>query len=133
MGAWGLKSFDNDDAADWVYDFEEQGVPLIAQTLKAALAEDEDDYLDASVCCEALAAAELVAAAKTGDHTHLSEEAEAALKSKPDNIATPEHLKLARDAVKRIRTESELRDLWEEADEFNDWLADVAALESRLS
>lgn len=133
MGAWGLKSFDNDDAADWVYDFEEQGMPLIAQTLKAVLAEEVDDYLDASVCCEALAAAELVAAVKTGDHTHLSEEAEAALKSKPDNIATPENLELARDAVKRIRIESELRDLWEEADEFDDWLADVAALESRLA
>lgn len=133
MGAWGLKSFDNDDAADWVYDFEEQGMPLIAQTLKAVLAEEVDDYLDASVCCEALAAAELIAAAKTGDHTHLSEEAEAAIKSKSDNIATPENLELARDAVKRIRTESELRDLWEEADEFKDWLADVAALESRLS
>lgn len=133
MGAWGFKSFDNDDAADWVYAFEEQGAVLITETLKAATAEEEDDdYLDASVCCEALAAAEVVAAVKTGDHSHLSEEAEAALKSKADGIATPEVVALALDAVKRVRAESELRDLWEESEDFEAWQKDVEALEKRL-
>ena len=134
MGAWGFKSFDNDDAADWVYAFEEQGEALIAETLKAATVEEEDDdYLDASVCCEALAAAEMVAAVKTNDHTSLSDEAGAALKSKTDGVATPENVALALEAVKRIRSMSELRDLWEESEEFDNWQKDVEALEKRLT
>jgi len=131
MGAWGFKTFDNDDAADWVFAFEEEGAGLVAATLTAAL-DETDDHLDASVCCEALAAAEMVAAAKTGDMTHLSEEAAAALKGKADGLASPENIELAREAVTRIKTDSELRDLWEEAEEFADWTGDVEGLAARL-
>lgn len=132
MGAWGLKSFDNDDAADWVYAFEEQGAKLIPETF-AALEGEVDDYLDAALCSEALAAAEIVAAARSGNESRLSEEAAATLKNNPDDVASPENIAKARDAVGRIKEDSELRDLWEETDDFAGWLEDVEALEKLLS
>lgn len=132
MGAWGLKSFENDDAADWVYAFEENGPKIIPETF-AAVENPEDDYLDAFVCTEALAAAEIVAAAKTSDTSRLSEEAAAALKKHSENVATADNVSRAREVAKKIREESELRELWEESDEFADWQKDVEALEKLLA
>ncbi len=132
MGAWGLKSFENDDAADWVYTFAEDGADAIKAALDAVLDDDEDE-IEAPGACEALAAAELVAAAHTGDASRLSGEAETALQNHPDGIATPENMVLARDAVGLVKDKSELRDLWAESEDFDGWLKDVEALEALLS
>ena len=131
MGAWGIKSFDNDTAADWVYDFEDGGAEFITSSLDAAL-DDGPAELDAPTCCEALAAAEIVAASKTGDTSRLSEGAADALLQHSDGIATAEHIARAKNAVARIKEKSELRELWEEVDEFEDWLKDLAGLEALL-
>lgn len=61
MGAWGVGTFENDDASDWVYQLEEAGdLDLVEVTLQAAA--DPEAYLEAPTCCMALAAAEVVAA-----------------------------------------------------------------------
>ena len=58
MGAWGFGTFENDDAGDWLFDLEETNdLSLIEQTLTL-----EDDYIEAPDGCNALAAAEIVAA-----------------------------------------------------------------------
>jgi hypothetical protein len=135
MGAWGLRSFDNDDAADWVLEFGEQGPGLIAETLNAALDDaepDDENYPETPACCEALAAAEMVAAAKSGDHSHLSEPAAEALKKHDGAIATPENVVLAIEAAQRVKTRSELRLLWSETDELDDWVKDVDRLIAML-
>ena len=131
MGAWGLKSFDNDDAMDWVAEFEEAGAEAVKASLDAAL--NDNDELESPEACEALAAAEVVAAAKTGDPTNLAQDAASALARHASEIATPENIVLAKDAVERIKAKSELRDLWQETDEFDAWIKDVEALESRLT
>ncbi|MEM8977268.1 MAG: DUF4259 domain-containing protein [Pseudomonadota bacterium] len=131
MGAWGLKSFDNDDAMDWVAEFEEAGAEAIKTTLDAAL--NDIDELEAPEACEALAAAEIVAATKTGDQSNLSEHALTALAKYAGEVATPENLVLAKGAIGRIKSNSELRDLWQDTDEFDAWIKDVEALEARLA
>lgn len=131
MGAWGLKSFDNDDAMDWVAEFEEAGAEAVKSSLDAAL--NDNDALEAPEACEALAAAEIVAAAKTGDQSYLADGAASALARYGSDIATPENLVLAKDAVGRVKSQSELRELWQETDEFDAWIKDVEALESRLA
>ena len=131
MGAWGLKSFDNDDAMDWVAELEEAGAEAVKASLDAAL--NDNDELESPEACEALAAAEVVAAAKTGDPTNLAQDAASALARHASEIATPENIVLAKDAVERIKAKSELRDLWQETDEFDAWIKDVEALESRLT
>ena len=75
LGAWGLKSFENDDAADWVHALEEQGAGLIVETLNTVLVDcdpDDECHPEAAASCEALAAAELVMSAHTGDTSRLS-------------------------------------------------------------
>jgi hypothetical protein len=60
MGAWGFGSFDNDDAADWIFELEESsGVTALVSAFKAI---KPDRYLEAPECSVALAAAEVVAA-----------------------------------------------------------------------
>ncbi len=62
MGANGAKNFENDDASDWVYDLTESDGPELLTEAFAIV--EKLDFADAPDCCIALAAAEVVAAAK---------------------------------------------------------------------
>lgn len=75
MGAWGHGSFDNDAASDWLGDLAEGDVSLVGETLDAVGAAEKDEYIDADDACNALAAAELVAAALGKGEDRLSESA----------------------------------------------------------
>ena len=56
MGAWGTAPFDNDDAGDWVYALEDDGVAAVAAAAAVALtsgvpvesSEEVDDWLTAA-------------------------------------------------------------------------------------
>jgi hypothetical protein len=41
MGAWGTAAFDNDDASDWVYDFEKRGMDAVESALSDALGSND--------------------------------------------------------------------------------------------
>ena len=128
MGAWGHKSFENDDALDFVWQFEESGMSAIESAFKLAI-NPPDDYLEAPEASAALAAAEFVAAKKTGqtdrlvhDHVDLIEKID----------ASPKLIGDSKNAVSRVLQNSELRELWEESDELNIWHDDVLVLLERL-
>src|SRR3954463_6141478 len=112
MGAWGEGVLENDAALDWLGDLEEQ--PQI-QTVTIALSDaaGEDDYLSASLGCEALVAAELVAYA-LGRPPSEPEERISALADDLDGLR--DHAGLAARAVEVIADadHSELTDLWTE-------------------
>jgi hypothetical protein len=130
MGAWGSGSFDNDDALDWVNDPEgSEGIAAIEPALQAVL--DESGYLEAPECSAALAAAEVVAALKGTPGQGLPE---AVLKWIAGNAMTPDQPLVDRTltTVARIKTDSELRGLWEDEGGPGDWRAGVENLESRL-
>lgn len=60
MGAWGVLPFENDDAPDWVADFEAQPtLDFLQETLSAAL---EASYIEEDVANAAIAAAPVAAA-----------------------------------------------------------------------
>ena len=62
MGAWGFGSFDNDDAADFLADATESGdLSLVRGALDNVLTSTE--YVEAPDASQAIAAAEIVAAA----------------------------------------------------------------------
>ncbi|WP_210491725.1 DUF4259 domain-containing protein [Patulibacter sp. SYSU D01012] len=62
MGAWGPGHLENDDAADWLADFEEEPtVAMVTAALEAVV--EERGFVDAPLACEALAACEAIAAA----------------------------------------------------------------------
>lgn len=126
MGAWGIGSFENDQAGDWIYDLEEaDDWGLVQTTLQKILDGDDED------ACEALAAAEVVAAALGRPLANLPEEATQWLgehRDLPDNLVA-----LATRAVTAVATTSELKELWEETADFDAWCGTVRDLQSRLA
>jgi hypothetical protein len=133
MGAWGRGSFDNDDASDWVYEFERDGVAAVESALRQATALGEDDYLQAPEAAQAIAAAEIVAAARDGDLSKLSATARDAFSGPQQAVTSANLWELAGQAVERVLRQSELKELWEEGDDGEAWSQDVAALLARLS
>ncbi|HEU5050952.1 MAG TPA: DUF4259 domain-containing protein [Gemmatimonadales bacterium] len=131
MGAWGTGSFENDSASDWVYELEAaRDISPVRAALEATLAAARD-YLDADVATTGLAAAEVVAALNGRGRAAIPEEVREWVAHHPIET-TPELLASARDAVDAVLADSELRDLWEESEEFLAWQADVTELRARL-
>jgi hypothetical protein len=119
MGAWGAGSFENDDALDFLADFEDRPcVARIEAALDAATSLDDDDYLESHECCVALAAAELVVAAKRAPPEGQEFEPATAASLEQEMNAT-ELARLAAQAlaaVYRIADDSELKELWDDPD-----------------
>jgi Domain of unknown function (DUF4259) len=129
MGTWNTEHFDNDTAMDWIYDF---SLAPYESTLENAFAQvlNGGDYIDADDGVIALAAAEVIAAAKGNIGS-----------SWPEDIAIPTGLRIPADlvaqALQAIDTvassdESELKQLWMESNDFAGWQAAVDNLKSRL-
>ena len=129
MGTWGSGSFENDEASDFAYEFERDGLSALDAALSVARADD----LDAPRGQRAIAAAELVAAAM-GRPGELPPEID--INANPFVARIAEGLAdlrvMAIAAVDRVLAEkSELKDLWEEGDSA-EWLAAVDDLRRRL-
>jgi hypothetical protein len=132
MGAWGVGSFDNDDALDWLADFTANDFRLIDRTLAAVAALLPVDELDAPEACEVLAAAECVAAAGGYPAATLPDEVSDWLTNNQPIHLKPDYVTMAQKAVARVLAQSELRDLWAETDEYGAWTAVTTDLLTRL-
>jgi hypothetical protein len=130
MGAWGVGTFENDDAGDWVYRLEESDdLSLLTQSLEPAA--DPKGYLESPTCSEALAAAEVVAALAGRPAPDLPEEVQSWLKAHRSKV--PNDLRdLALRAVDQVAGDSELKELWQESDEMAAWADRVQELRGRL-
>jgi hypothetical protein len=129
VGAWGTGSFENDDAAGWV-----AGLGTIApEDVMRILVQAADDpgYLEAPAAYIAVAAGEVVAALNGS----AAEGAPAGVvdwaKKYPQGLSE-ELRSVAIRALERVRRNSELKDLWLEADGLNDWIAAIRELQGRL-
>jgi hypothetical protein len=87
--------------------------------------------LKASVCCEILVAAELVAAGLGRPSLHLPAGVAAWLQER-DVLFSPGVVRLAAAAVHRVGEFSELRQLWDAVHLGKEWVCGVAALCGRL-
>ncbi|QQQ18711.1 DUF4259 domain-containing protein [Brevundimonas vitis] len=118
MGTWGLAAFENDDAGDFLYEIEEAGswVPAVQAMQKVILT---FGYLEAPESQRGLAAATLVAAARSRSEVTVSEDAAALL----DMLPPPPPLSawLAKRTIGRVLNRSELQELWAEGSELEDW------------
>ena len=130
MGAWGVSTFENDDASDWVYRLEEaEDLALLEQTLRAAA--EPAGYLESTTCSEALAAAEVVAALSGRPAPDLPEEVHTWVKAHRQKV-NPKLRDLALHAVDQVAGDSELKELWQESDEMAAWADRVQELRGRL-
>ncbi|MFZ0266808.1 DUF4259 domain-containing protein [Caulobacter sp.] len=130
MSAWASGLFDNDDALDFIDDLAEgPDWRTVVQALDYVT--KQAGYLEAPEGQIAVAAAAIVAAA-VGDVTILPDnhrELKAALGAPPEGV-----VRLARSALARVvAPASELDELWQEGDEHDAWLTQIAVLQTTLS
>jgi Domain of unknown function (DUF4259) len=129
MGAWGAGVFENDTALDWLDALERTGAAAVNAALRS-LPDAAAGYVDADQASDALAAAEIVAASRGHPAAELPGEAADWVQAHGPSV--PYDLtEVAVDAVARIRTDSELRDLWEESG-ADEWYAALDDLLARL-
>jgi hypothetical protein len=131
MGAWDIGSFDNDDALDWVYDLEKASNFSILEEAFETIIAQKGDSPDATDCCIALCAGEVVASLLDNPASDLPEEVLGWVADKPE--PSSELIELALKALPVILDDSELKDLWLEVDEYQDWVDNVTNLIENLT
>ena len=130
MGAWAAGSFDNDDAGDWVWELAEAEDTSILEEAFSRVT-DADGYLEAPDCSIGIAAAEVVAALRQRPATKPPDEV-VAFVNRIGAPPSPALVASALRALERIKTKSELQELWDESDSRVEWRQAVAELEGRL-
>ncbi len=129
MGAWGTGSFENDDARDWV-----AGLGTMAPedlTKIFARAADDPQYLEGPAAYVTVAAGEVVAALKGAPGAGVPAAVVEWVGRHPGAL-TAGLTDLAGRAVDRVRRNSELKDLWMQADGLNEWIAAIGELQGRI-
>ncbi|MBC2602102.1 DUF4259 domain-containing protein [Puniceicoccus vermicola] len=141
MGAWGFNTFENDGALDWLDDFLD--APSEKKILEAFSA--ETTYIQPSLMGrlmgkkpekfteelegdEVLAAGEVVATISGHPANSNPEE----LKTIPKIHLAPDTTTRALAAIEAILANSNLKDCWEESDDFERWKTTVEDLRERL-
>lgn len=139
MGAWGHGPFDNDDAGDWAFSFDdaapEDKLAVLDAAFGEAVATDAQDYLDMDQGTVVVAAATVLAALV--DHTMGVDD-----NYGPSTLATlrdagleiPAQLReKALVALDRVTGEnSEWRDLWEDAGSLDEASAPLTHIRTVL-
>lgn len=132
MGAWDIGPFDNDDASDWLFELEDsRDTSAIADALSAIIDLGED-YAEAPECSNAIAAAEVIAALRSHPAAKLPDTVQAWVEENQE-LEVSDLVPTAQTVVQRIRTESELKELWDESDDAGKWYATLDDLSARLS
>lgn len=129
MPGWGAGSFENDDAQNFLGRLNSVGVDDLKSMLAHAV---DQDYLDAPESSVVVAVAEIVATAR-GNPPQAVPSQIAEWVGKIEGAPSSEMSELARLAVYKVRVNSELKDLWLEAEGLNEWSAVLRDLEGRLS
>jgi hypothetical protein len=133
MAAWGPASFENDGASTWFFLVEEAVDPgaVIESALDSAVG--EADYLGLDASCEAVAAAELSASCAGHAPERLPDHVRRWVDGHPHEPHDSE-IDQAILALRRVRAESELRQLWHEDFDNREtrWLGEVDDLIARL-
>lgn len=132
MSAWGDGVFEDDQACDWLDQLVESGKPaLIDKALSFAL-KAKRGRLEADEASAALAAAEVLAAARGHRHADLPDDAKEWLATS-GYVPTESSLALCVKTVERVRDDSELMELWAEGDELPAWKRGISGLLGRLA
>lgn len=134
METWSHESFGNDTANDWAYELEDAtDFSVIEAALQVAL-DEGDEYLDADLAMEAIAAVEVIAkrlgkGTQSDVYTEKVDQWLETISEQPrDDL-----LSLAKRVLERIvADDSELKELWLESDEYELWLGNIQQLNDAL-
>lgn len=91
----------------------------------------EDNYLDADVACIAIGAVEILAALQNRPGKEINEDElqEWILQHKGQGTNL---LEKSHKALEKILAESELKELWEETEDYGTWVTTIKELQSRI-
>lgn len=135
MGTWSHESFGNDTANDWAYELEDAtDFAVIEAALQVAL-DEGDEYLDADLAMEAIAAVEVIAkrlgkGTQSDVYTEKVDQWLETISEQPSD----DLLSLAKRVLERIvADDSELKELWLESDEYELWLGNIQQLKDALN
>lgn len=134
MGTWSHDAFGNDSACDWAYGLEDQDDLSLVNEAIAGVLQSTDDYLDASLATDALAAIEVLARLRghfgfTNAYTEVADKWVLRTRLNPSDELVGNALA----ALERIiGDDSELKELWQESDDEQTWIASVQELRARL-
>lgn len=131
MGAWGISAFENDDGLDWLGDFCDEPSEELLKDAFVSVNEIGDDYLESPESSNALITAEVIAFLLNSPSSNLPEHSRECLENlqiKPSDDLVSSAVK----AVERVKSDSELKELWEETDNFQEWNNIVDNLIGRL-
>ena len=136
MGTWSHEPFGNDIASDWAYEFEENvGYEVIEDAFDHIIDMATEEFIDADIGCIAHAAAEVLAKSFTdgvAENEYYPEPVEKWLQHnqhKHNYELIPKAL-LALNLL--ISENSELDELWQDSDDYEDWTKNIAELKETL-
>jgi hypothetical protein len=129
MAGWGTGSFENEDAQNWLGQLKSLRMEDLRQIFAHA---GQSDYIQAPQASVIVAAAEVLAALKGAPSEKLPPEI-ADWITHATNTSSPELNQLAIEAVDQVRRNSELKDLWLEAEGLNEWSSALRDLGQRLA
>ncbi|MEO1044601.1 MAG: DUF4259 domain-containing protein [Pseudomonadota bacterium] len=135
MGAWGTGSFENDDALDWAARIKalediEKSFAALKDAIEAG--DEEPYYIEATQAAELVAAADTIAMLMGRPSRDVPDD----LKQRLADAGEPDINLVARaqNALSLIFRDSELAELWAEADgEINQWNLAMTDLIARLN
>ena len=133
-GAWDVGPFENDEALDFVYDLTEyKSYRLLWGGMDSCMPGNRGGYLEAPDGSRAVAAAALVAANLTGDVSSVPEELHdwVSAKSWAEDVKLVGTAKMCLDLVTDAET-SELAELWADAGLYDEWVATIDEISSKL-
>ncbi len=139
MPGWGTGSFENEDAQSLLGRLNSLGVDDLRQILTHAA---DQDYLEAPESGAVVAAAEVVAALVVSAKGMAAREETSSPATPPQIVdwirkndagIPPDLVDLAHRVVEKVRINSELKDLWLEAEGLNEWSAALRELKGRLN
>lgn len=131
MGAWGHGNLENDTVLDWIEELlETQGLDLLTESIETVL---EDNDVDADTACIALGAIEILAALQNRQPSKEIYENEELVDWINQHLGLGANLlEKSQIAIGKILTDSELKDLWEETEDYQAWVNTIKELEGRL-
>jgi hypothetical protein len=128
MSTWGFGAFENNAALSWIGDLEDvEDLSVLDSTLQSVI---NTSVPEETECCEAFAAAEVVAALHKAPSPSLPDSVRDWVSKFPN--MTDALREKALDAVDSILSDSELRELWVEEDDLEVWKEELTDLLQRL-
>ncbi len=128
MGTWGFGAFENDAALSWIGDLEDsKDLSVLDASLQAVI---NTSVPGETECCEAFAAAEVVAALHKAPSMMLPNGVLDWIDSNPN--LTDALREKAIEALEVVLSDSELRDFWAEEDDLDVWKEELEDLLQRL-